>query len=743
MGTSFQTLDTIRKRAWPKLVGLYDYYVDKTENQVSPRNGSHNELRKSSKWEEKNECSSGLGIENSDSLQSSNESLIGANSQDTENENTKTVKVSKTVPGSLDAEQIDRDVSRCTWHLLTGNQRSRRTQMENKHRKKVAVILRKKQKRLGNLINLTLLRTNEDDKGERLRYYQGYHDVASIFLSSLGGGGPSSAGAKSPDSIQGIASSMGLDLASSVLAQISTSHFRDAMKPNFLQLQTAIRLLLMPLICYFDREVHDFLHMCEMEPFFSISWVISWFSHDIHDTTLVKRLFDAFIVSHPLLPLYMAVAMVCHPNNREEILMTECDFAPVHSVLSSLPKNSSLEGVDFTVKPPVDDLTIEEEFDNDVPASEVNSVFVEGDLSFNGSRDCDDAETQSLMSSASTMGSTCGVKAPFQEILNLALNYMERFPPKHLLKVSKRYFFEEQFQPLMDIVPSISLFHPHPSWGLRAQTPADWVLKQRRCAEEGRSLNRRGRRERKKAQGKPIGDQKTNSNDDSIMVYLRNHSKDKAVIACGYGRGEEEFVARRRLRRIALATVAISIIVSVAVVYIQPKKLSSSKQMSQGMEGICNSEGSCPASKGNIFSSDRNIVSSRKGKSLNIVESDAKRPLSDSSLEPLSSSNGAKNINDSVLRSSVKAALGSRKFSVAKIFKMVKEEAIESDSNKFSVLELREGGQVYFYESVTSFLPKLLKTAVRSIGKFFREMRNSLLEASDEDESSKLLAFFL
>lgn len=36
----------------------------------------------------------------------------------------------------LDFEQIDRDVSRCTWHLLTGSQRLRNRQMKNKHKKK-------------------------------------------------------------------------------------------------------------------------------------------------------------------------------------------------------------------------------------------------------------------------------------------------------------------------------------------------------------------------------------------------------------------------------------------------------------------------------------------------------------------------------------------------------------------------------------------------------------------------------
>merc|ERR1712216_183019 len=81
-----------------------------------------------------------------------------------------------------------------------------------------------------------------------------------------------------------------------------------------------------------------------MEPFFSLPWVITWFAHDVRDTDMVKRLFDLFLVSHPLMPIYLTVAMVLHPTNRMEILQTECDFTEIHHTLTHLPKNSSMVG---------------------------------------------------------------------------------------------------------------------------------------------------------------------------------------------------------------------------------------------------------------------------------------------------------------------------------------------------------------------------------------------------------------
>ena len=82
----------------------------------------------------------------------------------------------------------------------------------------------------------------------------------------------------------------------------------------------------------------------EMDPFFSISWIVTWFSQDVGDTDIVKRLFYAFIVGRLLLPVYLTLEMVLHPVNREEILATERDFSALHSTLSHLPRNSCNSG---------------------------------------------------------------------------------------------------------------------------------------------------------------------------------------------------------------------------------------------------------------------------------------------------------------------------------------------------------------------------------------------------------------
>lgn len=338
-----------------------------------------------------------------------------------------------TIPPSLDSEQIDRDVARVTWHLLTGNQRSRNLQMKNKHRKRIGALLKKKQRRLGDYLNLVLVQSYGEEQqegltGDRLRYYQGYHDIASIFLSALGGATsvqttvPVEGGVRVSsvqDDVSNIqeahtaAASMGLTLACQVLQQVSRSHCRDAMRSNFNQLNAALRLIIMPLTAAFDAEVHSHLYDCEMEPFFALSWIITWFSHDVRDTSVVKRLFDFFISSHPLMSVYMSVAMMIHPLNRIEILGTDCDFACVHNVLADLPKNSSNVGWKY------------------IPGDGGNSGYVTGDeddISANeGSlfdQSFDDPDDVGADMSCPMLNHSRTARVPFQDLIDLSIRLM-------------------------------------------------------------------------------------------------------------------------------------------------------------------------------------------------------------------------------------------------------------------------------------------------------------------------------
>ena len=314
-------------------------------------------------------------------------------------------------------------------------------------------LLKRKQRRLGDFLNLVLVqsyglqgagdRTQMDDDAvvrdkDRLRYYQGFHDVASIILSTLGGATSVQTTLPMPpmndvhdpknsppgdtftttdlQDAQTASASMGLTLACQVLIQISHSHLRDAMRSNFQQLNAALRLVIMPLTAAFDAEVHSHLFDCEMEPFFALSWIITWFAHDVRDTSVVKRLFDFFLVSHPLMSVYMSVAMMLHPLNRIEILGTDCDFACVHHALANLPKNSSNVGWKYTP--------------GDAEGGGGSGGYVSGDEDDNVSLDaslldqsCEEEEEGSVISN-SCSNNPKTARVPFQELIDLSISLM-------------------------------------------------------------------------------------------------------------------------------------------------------------------------------------------------------------------------------------------------------------------------------------------------------------------------------
>jgi len=90
-------------------------------------------------------------------------------------------------------------------------------------------------------------------------------------------------------------------------------------------------------VCWFPEipQVHSFLDRAGVHAYFSLSWVITWFAHDIFDLNTVARLFDVFLSSPPTFPLYLSAAIVLH--RKESLLQTECDFALVHDFLSHIP----------------------------------------------------------------------------------------------------------------------------------------------------------------------------------------------------------------------------------------------------------------------------------------------------------------------------------------------------------------------------------------------------------------------
>ncbi|XP_071987918.1 TBC1 domain family member 20-like isoform X1 [Engystomops pustulosus] len=186
-----------------------------------------------------------------------------------------------------------------------------------------------------------------------LHYYQGFHDVAVTLLLTVG-----------------------LRLGTAMLQTLSTHHLRDFMDPTMERTRSVLSYL-MPLIQSECPALHDFLLRCavqmglgaqefgaldgggykidlarsltttavvcrsEVGCIFALSWLITWYGHVLSDFHQVLRLYDFFLASHPLMPVYCAAQMVL--MREREVLQCDCDMASVHQLLSRIPSNFPYE----------------------------------------------------------------------------------------------------------------------------------------------------------------------------------------------------------------------------------------------------------------------------------------------------------------------------------------------------------------------------------------------------------------
>ena len=177
-----------------------------------------------------------------------------------------------------DVHVVDVDMDRSLWAWTEGwsdaDRAAKRTQLKR-------------------ILNATIAGNSGD-----VFYYQGLHDVAAVLLFVAGEAA-----------------------AYRMLSRLATCHLRDSTRPT---LDPAIEVLSMlyPILEAADPALHSFLRglgepALEV-PYFALSWHMTWFSHDVASLDQCARLFDLFISSHPLMPMYVAAVAVRH--NRAAIL---------------------------------------------------------------------------------------------------------------------------------------------------------------------------------------------------------------------------------------------------------------------------------------------------------------------------------------------------------------------------------------------------------------------------------------
>lgn len=163
-----------------------------------------------------------------------------------------------------------------------------------------------KRQQLQRLLNATIA-----NRAGVAYYYQGLHDVASVLL--LVGGEA---------------------FAYHLLCHLTSCQLRDCTRPTLDAVMEQLPLV-MDILQYADEQLAAHITAAGVLPYFALSWYITWFAHNVSGLEPAARLFDLFMASHPLMPLYVGV--VAMKAAREQLLAVGGDDpAEVHSALSKL-----------------------------------------------------------------------------------------------------------------------------------------------------------------------------------------------------------------------------------------------------------------------------------------------------------------------------------------------------------------------------------------------------------------------
>eukprot|EP00039_Didymoeca_costata_P008999 m.119441 g.119441 ORF g.119441 m.119441 type:complete len:385 (-) comp14317_c0_seq1:131-1285(-) len=150
-----------------------------------------------------------------------------------------------------------------------------------------------------------------------LHYYQGFHEVCAVIMLAT-------------DS----------KLALGIMARLSTCHLRDFMGPS---LHTCLAYCesIFVLLGWMNRRLYDHICRSGVQPQCTISWVLTWFSHDLDDLNVISRVFDACLASHPMFIAYISTSLIL--SKGPDILATECDFSAIHKAVTKVAAGTNME----------------------------------------------------------------------------------------------------------------------------------------------------------------------------------------------------------------------------------------------------------------------------------------------------------------------------------------------------------------------------------------------------------------
>lgn len=97
-------------------------------------------------------------------------------------------------------------------------------------------------------------------------------------------------------------------LAFALSESISRNFITDFMRSDFRNLCLFMRLIF-DIIKIKDKKLYKHLKQSKIEPYVALSWLITWFAHDVKSLDEIARVYDAILSSPPIFSIYLCATV--------------------------------------------------------------------------------------------------------------------------------------------------------------------------------------------------------------------------------------------------------------------------------------------------------------------------------------------------------------------------------------------------------------------------------------------------
>lgn len=94
-----------------------------------------------------------------------------------------------------------------------------------------------------------------------------------------------------------------------VLDYIASHYLLTFLLTNDLNILPLLIDTMLAIISEVDPPVYNQLQQSTVPPYFCISWLMTWFAHDVRSVEMAAQLFDFFLLNPPLVIIYTAAAV--------------------------------------------------------------------------------------------------------------------------------------------------------------------------------------------------------------------------------------------------------------------------------------------------------------------------------------------------------------------------------------------------------------------------------------------------